>query len=280
MAKSCKACKELKDRGIDVDCCFEIGDKECENLQNDQGFNGKTNDCEDMHDLNDCLLGRADSGLTIHDDCDWKGYMRKLLTILYNLFKMIICAICGLWKKIHELEQQNWQINTRYGIQEATKGMSVSINRSNGDFVFKWKDWGNAEQTEYLGEGELRGTVNFGMRSASKSSFDWQIREVVIQSMKYTSNNIRPLDFTLHLYFTKSGEQEIYTKKHNTMSSFTDTINKTLKMNKKGNVGKGSSSGWIQFLEFFNNGTVADDRANLQIEFKNTGQANPPAYID
>lgn len=30
-----------------------------------------------MHDLNDCLLGRADSALDIHDDCDWKGYLKN-----------------------------------------------------------------------------------------------------------------------------------------------------------------------------------------------------------
>ena len=33
---------DLKNRGIDVDCCFEIGDKECASLGDDKGFNGKT----------------------------------------------------------------------------------------------------------------------------------------------------------------------------------------------------------------------------------------------
>ena len=94
---------------------------------------------------------------------------------------MTICAICGIWKRfiglknrlknlekiakmeddIDNIASQNWEINTRYGIQESTKGMSVSINRGNGDFIFRWKDWGDAEQTQYLGEGEIRGTVNF-----------------------------------------------------------------------------------------------------------------------
>ena len=32
-------------------------------------------------------------------------------------------------------------------------------------------------------------------------------------------------------------------------------------------------------LEFFNDGPVADDRANLQIEFKNNGKPKPPRYI-
>ncbi|MGH2227196.1 hypothetical protein ACQ1ZN_16650, partial [Enterococcus faecalis] len=61
---------------------------------------------------------------------------------------MTICAICGICKKIHWIEEQiekickkiakmeddidniasqNWEINSRYGIQESTKGMSVSI---------------------------------------------------------------------------------------------------------------------------------------------------------
>ncbi|EKE4889064.1 hypothetical protein OU150_002903, partial [Enterococcus faecalis] len=54
---------------------------------------------------------------------------------------------------------------------------------------------------------------------------------------------------------------------------------KTLKLNNNGNVGISSSSGWLQFLEFFNDGPVADDRANLQIEFKNNGKPKPPRYI-
>ncbi|UNT39192.1 hypothetical protein [Enterococcus faecalis] len=300
MSKNCKSCKDLKNRGIDVDCSFEIGDKECASLGDDKGFNGKKNDCQDMHDLNDCLLGRADSALDIHDDCDWKGYLKKLVSTLYNLQKMTICAICGIWKKIHWIEEQiekiwkkiakmeddidniasqNWEINTRYGIQESTKGMSVSINRGNGDFIFRWKDWGDAEQTQYLGEGEIRGTVNFGMRPSSNASFDWQVRDVVIQNLSYKTNNIRSVPFTLHLYLTRAGEQEIYTKSHDTTKSFNDNINKTLKLNNNGNVGISSSSGWLQFLEFFNDGPVADDRANLQIEFKNNGKPKPPRYI-
>lgn len=38
-----------------------------------------------MYDLNDCLLGRVDSVFDIYDDCDWKGYLKKLVFIFYNL---------------------------------------------------------------------------------------------------------------------------------------------------------------------------------------------------
>ena len=40
---------------------------------------------------------------------------------------------------IDNIASQNWEINTRYGIQESTKGMSVSINRGNGDFILDGK---------------------------------------------------------------------------------------------------------------------------------------------
>lgn len=46
---------------------------------------------------------------------------------------------CKMEDDIDNIASQNWEINTRYGIQESTKGMSVSINRGNGDFILDGK---------------------------------------------------------------------------------------------------------------------------------------------
>ncbi|MGM0175681.1 hypothetical protein [Enterococcus sp. DIV0800] len=102
--KHCSACERLKEENLNV-WEYGIGDKECESLQEDTGFNPDLkvlhNDCEDLHDLNDCFIAQKVQELPKYDDCDWKAYAKDFGQNAYNVFKGIICAICGIWKKIH-----------------------------------------------------------------------------------------------------------------------------------------------------------------------------------
>ena len=51
------------------------------------------------------------------------------------------------------------------------------------------------------------------MRPSSNASFDWQVRDVVIQNLSYKTNNIRSVPFTLHLYLTRL-ENKRYIQNH------------------------------------------------------------------
>ena len=53
--------------------------------------------------MNDCLVESFSEEIETYDDCDWKEYAEDLNGNLHTVFKAIICAICGIWKNIHDL---------------------------------------------------------------------------------------------------------------------------------------------------------------------------------
>lgn len=103
---NCKACNELKETSLET-ARKGIGEEQCKSLQNDTGLNPKLpvlhNDCEDLNDLNDCFIDSFSEEIETYDDCDWKEYAKDHNSHIWNVFKAIICAICGLWKNIHDL---------------------------------------------------------------------------------------------------------------------------------------------------------------------------------
>lgn len=101
---NCEACEELRqtDPSLIVN---GLGDEECASLQNDTGLvaSSGNNDCEDLHNLNDCLVGNYATEVDAYDVCDWKTFMKKFIPNLWTTLKAIICAICGIWTNIHSL---------------------------------------------------------------------------------------------------------------------------------------------------------------------------------
>lgn len=99
-------------RNGDANFCFsEITDKICENLQNDEGINPSAKhsntDCDDLTSLNDLATGSLHNALMTLNSCDvdaYKCWLDSLLSWYWNVDKALICAICGIWKKIHEIE--------------------------------------------------------------------------------------------------------------------------------------------------------------------------------
>lgn len=78
----------------------------CTSLKNNTGYstsNGN-NDCTDIDNANDCLVGNMASELTAYDVCDWKTFMKRFIPNVYNVIKSIICAMCGIWTKLETLE--------------------------------------------------------------------------------------------------------------------------------------------------------------------------------
>ncbi|GCF92509.1 hypothetical protein NRIC_04000 [Enterococcus florum] len=108
MAEKCSACSRLEETSLST-VEYGIGDKECKSLQNNTGLNPdlkeKHDDCQDLNDMNDCLIGNLGERLPAYDDCDYKPFIGHLMGNLWNMFKGIICAICGIWKKLKELEE-------------------------------------------------------------------------------------------------------------------------------------------------------------------------------
>ncbi len=96
----------------DKNFCFtEITDKICESLANDEGIHpsatNQNSDCDDLSSLNDLATGSLHNALMTLNMCDvdaYKCWLDSLLSWQWNVDKAIICAICGIWEKIHEME--------------------------------------------------------------------------------------------------------------------------------------------------------------------------------
>lgn len=101
---NCEACEELRqtDPSLIVN---GLGDEECASLQNDTGLvaSSGNNDCEDLNNLNDCLVNNMATEVDAYDVCDWKTFMKKFTPNLWTTLKAIICAICGIWTNIHSI---------------------------------------------------------------------------------------------------------------------------------------------------------------------------------
>lgn len=109
----CAACSNLQ---TDAPAFVQNGvtNTICNSLKNDTGFNPNLttlhNNCEDLNDANDCLIGRMDAELEAYDVCDWREYMHKYVGNEYELNKALICSDCGQWTNIHVLDDRLDQI--------------------------------------------------------------------------------------------------------------------------------------------------------------------------
>ena len=101
----CDACNELRNYAPNF---VHNGTNEevCASLMNNTGLNpGLTvlhDNCEDLHDVNDCLIGRMTDELDAYDVCDWQDFMKKHNSNLYETLKAMICNECGLWISLCE----------------------------------------------------------------------------------------------------------------------------------------------------------------------------------
>ena len=101
---SCSSCEDLRQTDPNL-LVNGIGDTECASLQNDTGLVASSghNDCTDLNNLNDCLIGNQEAEVDLYEVCDWKAFMKQFIPNLWTTIKAVICAICGIWTNIHNL---------------------------------------------------------------------------------------------------------------------------------------------------------------------------------
>lgn len=104
---SCESCEELRQDAPNF-VVNGLGDTEVSSLKNNTGLNPSSgnDDCEDLNNMNDCLVGNMKSEIDSYTVCNWKDYMKALVDNLWTMFKGIISAICGLWTQLSELWEQ------------------------------------------------------------------------------------------------------------------------------------------------------------------------------
>ena len=151
---NCKACDDLRDKNPEF-INNGLNSTMCSSLKNDTGFkpSNNHNDCTDLTDANDCLVGNMTEELKITDACRLKEFLEQFIKNLHNVLGAIICAICGIWTNIHNLwnEIQNlWDaindLRTRVtnlenqigDIRNQINNMLQTINRLSNDLSKIW----------------------------------------------------------------------------------------------------------------------------------------------
>lgn len=104
---NCDACESIRqdDPNLIVN---GFTDTECASLQNNTGLNPSSgnDDCEDLNNLNDCLVGNMETEVDAYDVCDWKTFMKKFIPNVWTVLKAMICAICGLWSNLSGFDRR------------------------------------------------------------------------------------------------------------------------------------------------------------------------------
>lgn len=106
---NCEACDNLRENAPEF-VQNGVTDNICTSLQNNTGLNPSLstlhNDAQDMHDVNDCTIGRMAQELEAYDVCDWKKYMGKLVPNIYEHNKAVNCVDAGQWAQIEALNDR------------------------------------------------------------------------------------------------------------------------------------------------------------------------------
>ena len=102
--QSCTACNDLREYAPEFvlnGTTDNVGD----HLMANEGLSGARNhsDCDDLMDVNDCLIGNMVDELDAFDVCDWKDFMAEFIPNLYETIKAMVYSACGQWCAINNL---------------------------------------------------------------------------------------------------------------------------------------------------------------------------------
>lgn len=174
-SKDCRACENLRQYASDF-VLNGVTDTVCTSLKNNTGFNpsNNRNDCTDLDDANDCLIGNMEDEIDAYEVCDWKEYMHKFVPNVWTVIKAIICSICGLWSQFtsiwNKLNKHDCMIEHLFegdALEIGEDSTSGSYVRAGGGVSYKFDNEGGDRvsdvQVLYIGGGLLRvqGTFRF-----------------------------------------------------------------------------------------------------------------------
>lgn len=137
--KNCVACEDLTEYAPEF-VANGVTNNICNSLKNNTGFNPalskKHENCDDLSDANDCLIGNMVDEVERFDVCDWKDYARLFAANTYNVLKAMICSECGIWANIKNIWTSienisttlNNLINTVEGMEKGSCAGQMAIS--------------------------------------------------------------------------------------------------------------------------------------------------------
>lgn len=138
--KNCSACSNLEEYSPDF-VVNGVTDTVAASLKNDTGFNPSSgrNDCQDLNDANDCLIGNMVDEIDAYEVCDWKTYMTDFVYNLWTTLKAVITTICGLWVHVENSECQikGMYDGAKFTFGEDSEGASKVVPGTGVDFSIR-----------------------------------------------------------------------------------------------------------------------------------------------
>lgn len=164
---NCNACEEIRQDSPNL-IVNGLGDTECTSLKNNTGLNPSSgnDDCEDLNNLNDCLVGNMEAEVDAYDVCDWKPFMKKFIPNVWTTIKAVICALCGLWDNMANILTNINNLNDKID--------NIEVDTSRVDCLIQWMSEGfefligeTATTSSYIVAGQGVSFVNAGTEEFS-----------------------------------------------------------------------------------------------------------------
>lgn len=161
---NCNACNDLQEYAPDfVD--YGVTDEIAKSLAANTGLNPNLDvlheDCEDLNDANDCLIGMLPNTVESYKVCDWQEFMLNFLGNLYNLLKAMIASICGLWTNAKNLWSEISSIWNRLTVVSYVGTMKLYTDTD------VWGTSGTSPQTPAFTKYKRSGNMPSGVLTAT-----------------------------------------------------------------------------------------------------------------
>lgn len=119
---NCGACADLRENAPEF-VASGVTENVADSLMNNTGFNPNLSvlhdNCTDLNNANDCLIGLMPKEIEGYDNCDWKVFMKKFLSNLYEVLKAILASMCGLWARA-EATCETQEMLIDFAVQDMT----------------------------------------------------------------------------------------------------------------------------------------------------------------
>lgn len=157
--QSCSACNDLREYAPEF-VVNGVTDGVGEHLKQDEGLSGaeEHNDCEDLMDVNDCLIGNMQDVLDGYEVCDWKDFMGTFIGNLYETLKAMIYSTCGQWCAINYMYS-----GQTFHLGEETSGDAYIVAGKGVSFLLPHAGQVHLGDVsiDYLGGGMARGSGTY-----------------------------------------------------------------------------------------------------------------------
>ena len=222
---NCTACENLMNDVPEL-IVNGLNDSMCTSLKNDTGLttSNANNDCTDLNDMNDCLIGNMETEIEKYDVCDWKSFTKKFISNLWTMLKAIICAICGIWTNIHNIwtDLRNlWAFARSFRLSGSGHTVTLTSSEGNhGSYTVPDNDTWKANtktQEGYVTKGQ--GHEDMVWSTDENGNPAWRSTDIVVgeafvkyyrdlgagDSVPYWENLTDGFESTLDIYMNSSG---------------------------------------------------------------------------